>query len=199
MAKTTANSNKPTFLQWAIPQLIAFVVCVGAPGFLTAMVPVSWLKFERQVDQVTAQAKICVFFIIPYRTENVAPVVAVSDREKSGSTTRHRRTGTDKYVKAEDKGYLTIEGPDQAAEVLVSPHDLKSVVEKATSFLKDPQSTELKMYVVANWKFGVIAGGLLSLLTVIWVIGVSCSLFLMVLRPLGLAKPAQPRFRSGLP
>lgn len=199
MAKTTADSNKPTFLQWAIPQLIAFVVCVGAPGFLTAMVPVSWLKFERKGDRVTAQAKVCVFFIIPYRTEHVAPVVAVSDREKSGSVTRHRRTGTDRYTQAEDQGYLTIEGPDHSAEVLVSPHDLKSVMEKVTAFLKDSQPKELKLYVVANWKFGVIAGGLLSLLTVIWVIGVSISLVLMVLRPLGLAKPAQPRFRSGLP
>lgn len=199
MARKTNDSSKPSFFEWAIPQLIAFVVCVGAPGFLTAMVPVSWLKFERQGDQVTAQAKVCVFFIIPYRTETVAPVVGVSDREKSGSTTRHRRTGTDHYTQAEDKGYLTIEGPDHSAEVLVSPHDLKSVMEKVTAFLKDPQSTELKMYVVANWKFGVIAGGLLSLLTVIWVIGVSGSLVLMVLRPLGLAKPAQPKFKSGLP
>ena len=64
-----------------------------------------------------------------------------------------------------------INGPDQTAEVPVTPFNLQEVREKAEAFLKDPQAVKMKLFVVANWKFSVIAGGLATLPAVFYVIG----------------------------
>jgi hypothetical protein len=43
-------------------------------------------------------------------------------------------------------------------------------------FLNDEQATHLRLITVANYKFGVLAGGILSSLTVLYVLGVVISL-----------------------
>ena len=58
-------------------------------------------------------------------------------------------------------------------------------MKEAESFLKDSNAVELKRFVVANWKFGVIAGGALSLLTVIYVVAVVASGIMWVLVKMG--------------
>jgi hypothetical protein len=47
--------------------------------------------------------------------------------------------------------------------------NIERVTERVGAFLDDPSQPSLRMTVVANWKFGVIAGGVLSLLTVFYV------------------------------
>lgn len=190
---------KPTLAGHLVAHLIGFLVCVAAPAALTAMAPASWIKFQRQGDHVIARADTCVFFIIPYRTLIVDPVTELSDRTKTGSITRHRRSGTDKYTQAETEGFLSITGPNGGGDVSVTPHNLEDVLTKSQDFLKNPQANELKLFVVANWKFSVIAGGLMSLLTALWVVGVAGALVMFVLRALGLAKPAKAPNQTGLP
>lgn len=185
MANQPVVVRKATLLGVIGSQFIAFVVCVVIPGLLTAMVPVSWIKFERNGDRVTARAQVCLFFVVPYKTMVVDSVDGITDRQVTGSTTRQRRAGQhDRVTKAEDEGFLVIHGGDQTAEVSVTPHDLKSVVEKSEAFLKDQQATELKLFVVANWKFGVIAGGLASLLAAFYVVCVVAWIFVTIYRSL---------------
>jgi hypothetical protein len=72
----------------------------------------------------------------------------------------------------------------------VSPASLSRVVQRAQEFLTNSQLSDLRMIVVANWKFSVIAGGLLSLLTVLYIVGLVLLLgrgFKSLVR-LGLAK-----------
>lgn len=177
--------KKPTLLGQIGAQSIAFFFCVVFPGFLTAVAPSSWVKFQRNGNRVTARAQICVFFVVPYKTLTVDPVIGIGDRFHAGSETRERRSGQrDRVTKAEDEGFLVIQGEDQVAEVPVTPFNLKSVVQRSEEFLKDSQSTELKMFVVANWKFSVLFGGLMSLFTVLYVVGVVCWFFVTIYKGL---------------
>lgn len=170
--------KKTTWLGWIGSQLFVAFFCVVFPGFLTVVAPVSWVKFQRSGDRVTARAQVCMLFIVPYKTLTVDPVIGIGDRFVGGTESRQRRTGkADRVTKSEDQGFLVIQGEDQVAEVPVTPHNLKSVIEQSETFLKDSQSTELKLFVVANWKFSVLFGGLMSLFTVLYVVGVVCWFF----------------------
>lgn len=164
------------FRDFLIGQSIAFVFCVFFPAFLTAVAPVSWISFQRQGDKVIATSKTCALFFIPYQVKTIDPVVGVGDHFISG--TYSRRTGNRESVKSEDQAFLMIHGEgEQAAKVAVSPVNIKSVTERAEAFLKDPNSTKLNLFVVANWKFGIFGGGLISLLTVLYVVGVTLAIF----------------------
>ncbi len=41
----------------------------------------------------------------------------------------------------------------------------------AEEFLNDPAARELRLFCASNWKFAVFAGGLISLLAVLWAVG----------------------------
>ncbi len=159
-------------------QLLALGVCVGVPALVTAIAPVSWVKLERQEGRVKADAQTCLLFVVPYKTSTVDPVTGFGDRFAAGTVTRERRPGPDRETKSEDEGFLVIEGPGQSAEVSVSPVSLGGVLDKANGFLEDSQAAELRLFVVANWKFSVIGGGLISLLTVLYVAGVTLGLLM---------------------
>lgn len=159
-------------------QLLALGVCVGVPALVTAIAPVSWVTLERQEGRVTAVAQTCLLFVVPFKTATVDPVTGFGDRHVAGTVTRKRRPGPDRETKSEDEGFLVIEGPGQSAEVSVSPVSLDGVLDKANGFLEDSQAAELRLFVVANWKFSVIGGGLSSLLTVLYVVGVTLGLLM---------------------
>lgn len=192
--------SKPTFQARVITQLIALAVCVVAPAGLTAVAPVTYITFQRDGTRVSAQTQTCLLFFIPYKSAVVDPVTHLGNRTLEGTVSRQRRSGTtDRYTRAEEQGFLAIEGPDQRTEVSVSPHDLKTVLGKAEAFLADPQSTELKLFVVSNWKFGVIGGGLISLLTVLYVVGVAAAIGQGLLRLLGLGRKARSQPEGFIP
>ncbi len=167
---------KPRGPWWArlgsfvLHQLLALAVFVGFPALVTAIAPVSWIKFERQDGQVSVTAQTCLLFFVPYKTIHLDPVTGIGDRFVAGTMNRERRPGRDRITRSEDEGVLVIHGHDQSAEISVTPFNIKSVTERAQGFLDDPQATELKLFVVANWKFSIVAGGLVSLLTVLYVV-----------------------------
>ena len=91
-------------------------------------------------------------------------------------------------MESERQGFLVIHGESQEAQVPVTPFDLDSVLEQSNAFLKNPQATELSMFVVANWKFSVFCGGLATLLP-LFLLG--CFAFVLgrgALRRLGIGK-----------
>lgn len=163
------RTGKKSFGSIVISHILVIFFCVGFPAMVTGIAPVSWIKFERRNGQVSASARICLFFVVPYRTRYVSPVIDVGERFVAGTVTREERDRRTVRTKSENQDYLMIRGNGQTAEVPVSPVSIKSVVRKAESFLKDEGATDLKLFVVANWKFSIIAGGLVSLLTVLYV------------------------------
>lgn len=159
-------------------QLLALGVCVGVPALVTAIAPVSWVTLERQEGRVKAVAQTCLLFVVPFKTATVDPVTGFGDRHVAGKVRRERRSGPDRETKSEDEGFLVIEGPGPSAEVSVSPVSLDGILDKANGFLEDSQAAELRLFVVANWKFSVLGGGLISLLTVLYVVGVTLGLLM---------------------
>jgi hypothetical protein len=185
--------EKPTLAGKILGHAIAWFFCIGFPAIVTAIAPVSWLKYERHGDRVTAQAKTCLLFVVPYKTVTVDPVIGFGNRTKNGSVKVYRRQSTGRYddrVKTEDQGFLSIQGPDQTAEVSITPVDLPSVVEKSNAFLKDPQATELRQFVVANWKFSVFGGAFVSSLLVLYLGGCLFALGRWLLRLVGMGRHA---------
>lgn len=166
------RSRVARVVSFLLHQLAALGFFVGVPALVTAIAPVSWVKFERRDGTVTATTRVCLLFVVPYKTKIVSPVTGIGERFVGGSYSRERRSGGDRVTKSEDEGFLVIQGADLTAEVPVTPFNLKSVIEQSEAFLKDAQATELKLFVVANWKFSVIGGGLISLLTVLYIASV---------------------------
>lgn len=196
MPSPSASSGKKSFAGAALRHLFGLLICFGLPALVTAIAPVSWLTFQRSGDQVVAQAKTCLLFIVPFRTATVSPVASVGDRTVTGPTTYERRPGQrDRERTPETEGFLAIHGPNQTAEVQVTPANLQAVEGKVNAFLQNPNASELKLFVVANWKFSVVAGGLVSLLAVFYLLGLLVAIFRQVLRLLGAGEmriPANP-------
>jgi hypothetical protein len=184
-------AKKNSWKDLIIGHLIAFVFCIAFPGFVTAIAPVSWVSFQRNGDKVSARTHICMFFVVPYRSKTIDPVVGVGDRFVRGKVERSRSNS--QSHRSEDEGFLVIHGNDQTVEVPVTPFNIKSVTKRAEDFLADPNASNLKMTVVANWKFSVFGGGLVSLLTVLYVFGILWSIWRGFLRLFGISKDDRSR------
>ena len=149
----------PGRLSRLITQFVGVLILLGALVIATGVAPVSWITFERIDGQVRARTQACMFFIVPYHTERVDPVTQIDTRTRSGSFVR-KAGRPDPYKKADDVGYLKIEGPSQTAEVPVAPSSLESIEKKAQHFLADTQASELTLFVVANWTLSLVFSGL---------------------------------------
>jgi hypothetical protein len=177
----TTKPGKPNgWGSWLFGHVIAFVFCVGFPALVTAIAPVSWVRFEKVGDHVRANAKTCTLFFIPYRNNTIDPVIGIGDRFIAGKV--ERRRSNESRTRSEDEAFLVIHGEQVSVEVPVTPFNIKSVTERSKTFIEAPTDQPLKMFVVANWKFSMIAGGLISLLTVLYVVGVVLSFFAMLKR-----------------
>ena len=160
--------------------LFEFVVgglfCIGFPGLLTAFVPVSWIDLQRVDDHVHATTRTCVFFYIPYKTQQLADVATVSTTFQAGTISRERN-GNKQPTESESMGTVELHGPPSGVidgemiAVAVSPASTQEVEAKINAFLADPQQKELSLFTVANWKFGIIFAIPLCLLTVLYVYG----------------------------
>ncbi|MCB1044725.1 MAG: hypothetical protein KDC35_17410 [Acidobacteria bacterium] len=144
--------------------------CVGLPAFVTAVAPVTYLSFQRHENTVTATARICFFFVVPYATKSQTNVANVGTRHHAG--TYERKPGETHHVKSEDESFLVVQSPEGTFDVSVSPVNINDKLSQAEAFLADPSAKSLKLTCVSNWKFAVFAGGTLSLLTLAYLFGV---------------------------
>jgi hypothetical protein len=179
-----AQGNRPTLGGMVLQHVIVFLICVAFPGIVTSLAPASWLTFERSEESVRCTARTCVFFVVPYKTQHIDQVTGISDRERSGGIKRESKVGrdTNKQVHVDGEGFLQIHGVgDQLAEVSVSPASLESVVSKANDFLNTTKAGSTRIFAIANWKFGGLMGGILTLFTILYVVGYSLGLVKLIL------------------
>lgn len=172
----TDSTKKPTLGGMILQHFIAFAFCVVFPGLTTFIAPASWLTYERKGASVDFTARTCVYFIVPFKTQRVTGVNEISSREREGRTERKRRHGrtTREKVYVDGEGFLQVYGAnDQMAEVSVSPASLESVVQRSNAFLSSSQQESLRLFAIANWKFGALMGGVLTLFTMLYVVGYS--------------------------
>jgi hypothetical protein len=193
MASSGSNS-KVTLRGWLGQHAIAFFFCIVFPGFVTTIVPASWVVYERLGDRVSATARTCVFYVIPWKTQRIDQVTGIDDRFVEGHITTQRENGRTTTGRTEDEAFLIIQGADeQSISVPVSPFSVESVVARSEEFLAQPATPRLRLFVIANWKFGMIMGGCLSLLTVLYVIGMASECVRMVYRLVRLIVPKGSR------
>jgi hypothetical protein len=170
------TAKPPTIGGMLLQQLIVFLVCVVFPGLVTAMAPATWITFERTAETVRCTTRTCVFFIVPYKVQQVDHVTAIDHHERAGKAKKERRFGrlTGKTINVHGEGFLQIEGTgDQLAEVSVSPSSMDSVVSQSNAFLTSTTPASTTIFTIANWTFGGLMGGFLTLLTVLYVVGYS--------------------------
>lgn len=172
--KKTNGDPKPKYGLFEF--IVGGLACVGMPALMTAIAPVSWIDLNRVDDHVTAKTQTCVFFVFPYKTQELEDVKSVSTTFHLGEKL-HRRPGDGKQGRAESEGGIVFHGPpnpggeEKQISVSVSPASFKGVEAKINEFLNDPQITSQSHFVVANWKCGIIFAIPVCLLTVLFVIG----------------------------
>jgi hypothetical protein len=170
------HGNRPPLGGMFLQHVIVFLICVVFPGGVTLMAPATWLTFERSGEMVRCTARTCVFFVVPFKTQQVEQVTGIIDRTRSGTTRRERinRRDTGKTIQVNGEGFLQIQGVgDQLVEVSVSPVSLDSVVGKSNDFLSSTKQSSTTIFAIANWKFGAIMGGLLTSFTFLYFVGYS--------------------------
>lgn len=118
-----------------------------------------------------------VFYAFPYRRMEVGEVRSVDDRFHAGELVRNRDSSGPREQRAESESFLVVHGREGAAEVPVSPVNIRGVIEKAQAFLAQSAEQDLRLTVVANWKFGVVLPILLSPLLILYAAGIVLTLW----------------------
>jgi hypothetical protein len=170
---TEPAAKKATLGEKIFGHAIFILGCVLFPAFVTAIVPLSVTRFTRDGERIHAAVRKHLLFVVPYRQIEVRNVIRVNDAFQGGTKIEQtpRRPGsspTSGAVSSEDEAFLVIEGEDNTAKVEVSPANIRGVLEKTRDFLENSRQPDLRLVTVANWKFGVFGGGLLSLLTLFY-------------------------------
>lgn len=173
--------------------LLGGLVCVGVPALMTASAPVSWLEFTRAGDRVAVKTQTCLFFVIPYRVNELADVKQIGTTFHEGEKL-HKRPGDGKRGRAENEASIVLHGPQEGQDVSVpvSPASIKSVEARVKAFLEDPQQQNLSVFTVANWKVGLIFAIPVCLLTVLFIIGWSIWLGQTLAKPFQILRVDEP-------
>jgi hypothetical protein len=157
--------------------MLALLFGVGLPAAFTAIAPVSIVALNRTGLNVSARVTNHLLFVIPYREQSLASVDRAADEFHRGETYVEMVERNGRQVREsrrnEDEAYLLLTGNDESIKVPVSPANIKEVLGQVEQFLASPEPSELRMRVVANWKVSVIAGGALTLLTVVYVLAMA--------------------------
>ncbi len=186
--------KKPSWGEKIFSHAVMLIFFVGMPALFTAMAPLTVTHFRRAADgKVSAHASTRFIFLIPFRQQKVAGVTTVSDGSTAGSVNRTRSGASSRNVRSEDSAHLAIEGGSGTVQVEVSPVNVASALAETQRFLDNPSQTHLRLITVANWKFGVFAGGFLSLLTLLYVFICVNTLFRWLRRPPASDAPAFTR------
>jgi hypothetical protein len=169
VAKERNHRRTSPRLTWS-SGLFGAIFCVGFPAFCTAVAPVSYLYLSRSGTSVMAEARTCLLFFVPYQIQRVEGVYQVDDRFHAGEYTRSD-VDSRRNVKAEDESFLILRSEQDSLEVPVSPASIDSRIDHVQAFLDDATADELNLFCVSNWKFAVLAGVPISMLTVLYLWG----------------------------
>ena len=163
--------------------LYSFIIIFCIPGaIITLGVPSYTIELTRvNPERVDATVSRNVLFIVPISRSTATSLVETESEvmdggviRRSGSTTS-TGSSTGKIVgEAEDNGLLLLKGREvKPIEVEVSPANLYDVEDEIHYFITESQEPSLRLWVVSNWKFGVILpGGILLFWVVVFVMTV---------------------------
>jgi hypothetical protein len=181
--------------QKLITQLICVVLFIIVPVLLTALLPASWVTLNRGADgRVSATARTCVLFFIPWRTQHVADVTEVEATSLRKDRSVARRTGS---LNRPDKGIIHQDGEDELSvlgrdgnlAVSISPASSAAAKTKVQAFLGDASQHHAWVFAIGNWKFGLGFCGLFALFSWLYIIGSTLAILRFLTRKLRALRP----------
>lgn len=171
--KNKEKGSKPIQLIKALFQC-TLLFCI--PGlFITFFSPSFTIELTRvsqeRVDAIVVKKLLLIVPIFKYTANNIVDInIETIDGgliRKGGSAA----SSTGKVIgKVEDEGLLLLRGAgNERIEVWVSPKNLYDVWEEVQYFVTEGKAPSLRLWVISNWKFGVILpGGILLLCSIIF-------------------------------
>lgn len=159
---TKSKGPKPVQLLKALFQC-AGLFCV--PGLIiTFFAPSFTIELTRvNPDRVDAAIFKNILLIVPIFKYTATHILDIESHTIDGGVIRNGSTAsiTGKITgEAEDHGVLVMKGrPGESVEVYVSPKSLNRASEKIQNYITESKKSKLRMWVVSNWKFGLILPG----------------------------------------
>ena len=152
-----------------IRALYSFIIIFCIPGaIITFGVPSFTIELTRvNQERVDAAVSKNLLFIVPISRYTVTNLIDTESEtidggviRRSGSSTS-AGSSTGKVVgKAEDDGRLLLKGREgEPIEVWISPVNLDDVEDEIRYFIAESKEPSLRLWVVSNWKFGVLLPG----------------------------------------
>lgn len=169
--ETSSMPARSSFGAMLFGHIVLFLFCVGLPAIFTAAAPLTSIQLTRESDGLHARVSKRLLFVVPFSRSRLHHVEAIDDQTVAGTRNPQRSSNseTSRSTQTESSGYLTIRGESGQAKIEVSPASIGQVRAKLDAFLADETRTRLHLLTIANWKFGVLLGGLLSLLTLFYI------------------------------
>lgn len=148
----------------------AILFCI--PGFFITFFSPSFTIELTRVNQERVDATVIkkLIFIIPVSKYTATNLVDTESETIDGGVIREGHRSTGRIVgEAEDDGLLLLKGAEnEQIEVWISPKNLDDVKYEVQYFITEREPSSW-LWVVSNWKFGVILpGGILLLCVVIF-------------------------------
>ena len=153
--------------------MVSLGVAVAFLGFaclISLLAPVHVLKLHRDDGKgVRADLTQRVLLVIPIRRTTLAPVRNVRLRTYAPAPYSNPNDPT-LVVRPEEQGFLVLEGERGSIEISSATADVDEAERNVTQFLSgsDPQR---QLWLVSNWKFGVLAPGLVAAPGIIILLG----------------------------
>ncbi len=152
-----------------IRALYSFIIIFCIPGaIITFGVPSFTIELTRvNPERVDATVSKNLLFIVPisrYTATNLidteSEVIDGGVIRRSGSTASTGSSTGKITGEAEDNGLLLLKGREgEPIEVEISPVNLDDVEDEIRYFITESKEPSLRLWVVSNWKFGVILPG----------------------------------------
>lgn len=140
-------------------------VFLGFAALVTLAAPTYILSLSRQDNRVDARIQQQLLWVIPVRVQTLTGLKGTAtETEEPASAESLRRPGEGPSVnhQAEIVGHLILKGNGGDIRAMVSPEQHQEIIRAINDFLADKEPA-LRLWLVANWKFAVLAPGIVTL------------------------------------
>ena len=163
---------------------------VAFAGLITWMAPTYTIDLRRtQVGEAVTQVEAVVvrhiLFVVPWQTQTAAGITGVhTERYRPEPSSNVNSDRADHPTATpEEVGTLYLRTADGDAEILVAPEQLTDVARTVREFLES-RDDRLRVTVVSNWVFGVVAPGVILAIAGLLLLGMTWDLVVAPLRRL---------------
>ncbi len=163
--------------------LYSFIIIFCIPGVIITFIVPSFTVELTRVNQERVDATVSknLLFIVPISRYTATNLIDTESETIDGGVIRRSGSSasagssTGKITgEAEDTGLLLLKGLEgEPIEIYISPVSLDDVEDEIHYFITESKEPSLRLWVVSNWKFGVILpGGILLFWVVVFCMAV---------------------------